>query len=168
MSDAQPETVEDCTPFPSPYHKNLYLSTIRMLGVQKVEVRFSGSGDSGQIDEVHFIKNGAEIAFAEVENVVLSWPEEGEKFVKSIGKWVRTGGEKDMTLEAITEKLTYDALQTTALDWVNNDGGQGVLEINFDESPPKIDLRVGINYISVDQHDFDFTNGMQEEKDDAP
>jgi hypothetical protein len=73
------------------------------------------------------------------------------------GTWEKRTKEEVMTLEKIAKDLTLQALEDQGLDWYNNDGGQGTLEIDFATSPPTITLDVGINYTSVDEHSFDFS-----------
>lgn len=152
MSDEQP----DFAPFPSPDHKTAFLSALRMLGVQDLEVQFSGGGDSGEVSGVSFTNNsGIEV---DVSDCKLNWPREGEKYDPKTQQWTRTKGCEDTALKDIAISLTYDALETTNLDWYNNEGGQGSLRISFDSSPPEIELYVGTNYTLTEDHTFHFSD----------
>jgi len=114
--------------FPSPKHRAVFLTTLRTLGVSKLVVTFSGGGDSGDIESV----------------------DANEEYKT----WTEVTKEGLMSIEEIAKELTFKALENEGLDWYNNDGGQGTLEIDFSTSPPTIQLDVGINYMSTEDHSF--------------
>ena len=62
---------------------------------------------------------------------------------------------KEVSLVGALEDLCYRALDEASMDWCNNEGGQGHLHIDFTESPPTIDLQLGINQMSTDDYSFD-------------
>ena len=64
----------------------------------------------------------------------------------------------------IIKQVTFDALEESGMDWYNNDGGQGYLTIDFNHSPPEIDLELGINHTATTDYSFSFN----EEDEDAP
>lgn len=99
------------------------LADLRLLNIKRVEVTFSGSGDNGQIDDaVAFLENGDDISLD------LPLP-----------------GHEDETVSAVTATLLNyevkkrsdlisnmaDALieKHVQLDWYNNEGGDGTLNI---------------------------------------
>lgn len=141
--------------FPSPTHRALFLSTLRTLGVGKLVVSFSGGGDSGDVDDIkaYNAEQTREIPLAET----IPWRVEEDRFNQETNEWEEISKEETLSLEKIAKELTLRALQDQGLDWYNNDGGQGSLEINFSTTPPTIQLEVGINYMSTEEHSFDYS-----------
>jgi len=141
--------------FPSPEHRAVFLTTLSTLGVAKLLVNFSGGGDSGDIESVDAYN--ADMKTEIPLTAQIPWSSEEKFFDMANQKWEKRTKEEVMTLEKIAKELTLQALEAQGLDWYNNDGGQGTLEIDFATSPPTITLDVGINYTSVDEHSFDFS-----------
>jgi hypothetical protein len=139
--------------FPSPKHRAVFLTTLRTLGVSKLIVTFSGGGDSGDIESVDAY-NADQTAAIQL-TAKIPWSSDESCFDEEHRTWTEVTKEGLMSIEAIAKELTFKALEDQGLDWYNNDGGQGSLEINFSTSPPTIQLDVGINYTSVEEHTFD-------------
>lgn len=138
--------------FPSEEHRTQLLATLRMLGAASALVEFSGSGDSGSIqDVVLHDSNGNAI---DISQQMLLWPVETQHMQGNT--WVKSVNKQLLPLEKILERITYEALEDCQLDWYNNDGGQGVFEINLTTSPPEIRLDVGINTMSTEDHRFTY------------
>jgi len=86
----------------------LLVTKVKDLGVDSIYIEFSGSGDSGDVDDVLFQRKGEDIS-----SMIETKIDEGsvELF-------------KDIAWQIINEKV--DAVG----DWVNNEGGFGHLEID--------------------------------------
>lgn len=78
-------------------------------GIKKVEIRYSGSGDDGAIDDVEPI-------FTEDEHNVKYNHKEHQEKVKAIKNWDKA---RDMIEEWVYSRLEGES------DWVNNEGGEG-------------------------------------------
>ena len=72
-----------------------------------------------------------------------------------------------MSLNLVIENVAYAAIESTGLDWYNNDGGQGTFEIDLTASPPTIHLGIGINYTETEDHSFNFSGSEENEGDEA-
>ncbi len=138
--------------FPSKEEKETLLTQLNLLGAKQVYVFFQGGGAEGQIEETYFKDNNDNIH--DIPNDMIAWTKQTYGEQKS-----ETTNE---TLVEVLEDLCYRALDETGWDWYNNDGGQGELIIDFTESPPKIDLSLGINTMSTEYHDYDL-NEVEEE-----
>ena len=141
--------------FPSPKHRAVFLTTLSTLGVAKLIVNFSGGGDSGDIDSIDAYN--ADMNTEIPLTAQIPWSSDENYFNMDEGTWEQRTKEEVMTLEKIARELTVQALEAQGLDWYNNDGGQGTLEIDFATSPPTITLDIGINYTSVEEHSFDLS-----------
>ena len=141
--------------FPSPKHRAVFLTTLRTLGVAKLVVNFSGGGDSGDIDSVDAYNAGQTAAIPLTTQI--PWSSDEKYFNMDEGTWEKRTKEGLMSIEEIAKELTLQALENEGLDWYNNDGGQGSLEIDFSTSPPTIQLDVGINYMSTEDHSFNLS-----------
>ena len=108
-------------------------------GVKKVKVSFSGSGDSGEVD-------GAEIdddydhpllkQHFTVMGDTTTWKGEELGFVTEEGL-------VDKTIAEIMDDVANAYADETGVDWYNNDGGFGSVELDLSEDPPV--LRTEIN-----------------------
>ena len=109
----------------------LTLTKLKDLGVERVEINFSGSGDSGDIDEVLcLVKEAEDITnsienFKPIENALADWAYD------IIGKKVNTVG-----------------------DWVNNEGGYGTIMIDV------YDKSYTLNYHQRTTEDYDWSDEM--------
>lgn len=159
--------------FPSEAHRDELLMRLKLLGIAVITVDFSGSGDSGNINDVLAqTADGVEVKLD--DQPLMSWMEETSTHNPVTRQWDKSYHPANLSLESILTKMAEQALEETNLDWYNNDGGQGEFTIDFRESPPKIELQVGINYTQTDEHEFVFS-GMEmqrgddeEEDDNAP
>jgi len=83
----------------------LTLMNCKELGVVEILIEFSGSGDSGDIDEIYFKTE---------DYVDVTASEKAEELIK------------DFALDIIASKVD------TVGDWVNNEGGYGHISIDVE------------------------------------
>jgi hypothetical protein len=128
---------------------------LKMLGVGRVVISFAGAGDSGEIDDMYLEDpNGT---FIEMPTDMVAWTKQvyGEQKPET----------KQVKLRDALEDIGYRVLDETGMDWYNNDGGQGELVIDLTEEPPSVVLKIGINYMHTDDHEFDYTDTVEKEED---
>lgn len=111
-------------------------------GATEIVVRFDGSGDSGSIDEVYIDLK---------EPLIVEYDEESTRYDGD--KWVTTSTTKQVPLRDALEQITYDMLEKTGIDWYNNDGGYG--ELNVDLVQGTIQLEVNSRYTEVTTDTFE-------------
>lgn len=111
-------------------------------GATEIVVRFDGSGDSGSIDEVYIDLK---------EPLIVEYDEESTRYDGD--KWVTTSTTKQVQLRDALEQITYDMLEKTGIDWYNNDGGYG--ELNVDLVQGTIQLEVNSRYTEVTTDTFE-------------
>jgi hypothetical protein len=123
------------------YMENLrrILPRLRQQGIETVTVSFEGSGDSGSIEHVdyHPQGNAAGITNEMVEHLST------QRYFDD-GAWRSTLTPEVTTLGDVVEALTYDYLEETGVDWCNNDGGYG--ELNIDVTNGTVSLEVNVRY----------------------
>lgn len=105
-------------------------------GATEIVVRFDGSGDSGSIDDVYIDLK---------EPLIVEYDEETTRYEDN--KWVTTSTTKQVQLTDALEQITYDMLEKTGIDWYNNEGGYG--ELNVDLVQGTIQLEVNSRYTEV-------------------
>lgn len=148
--------------FPTEEHRATLLSTLKLLSTARVVVEFAGSGDSGSIENVAVLDyNGAKV---DLTGHKLDWVTTSSTYKD--GKWVETSTPEVKELGAIIEQVAYAAIESTGLDWYNNEGGQGEFTIDFVTSPPTIDLEIGINYTQTEDYSFNFSGTEDETEGD--
>lgn len=113
-------------------HNSLYFENLRRVlpilrdhRIESVTVTFDGSGDSGSIDDIHFAPaaNADTIRDATIEHLAT-----GSVF--DDGQWRTAQTPQTATVYEAIEALTYDYLEETGINWYDNDGGFGNLEID--------------------------------------
>lgn len=121
--------------------RDAILDQLRALGVVRVEIRYSGSGDSGAVDEVHAYMAAAPDDPVHPNDVLPKTPE---------GVAIRVGNKllgRDTGLYRELEEFAYDALNEANVDdWVNNDGGEGSIEIDLTADPEQLESPIKIHH----------------------
>lgn len=131
--------------FPSKEEKQTLLTQLNLLGAKQVYVFFQGGGDDGQIEDVYYIDVHGDRK--DIPSDMISWT------TMTYGS--QQPDTRQTKLYDVLEDLCSRALDSTGLDWYNNEGGQGNFIIDFTESPPKIELQVGINTMSTEDYSYD-------------
>lgn len=105
-------------------------------GIVNIEAHYSGSGDDGQIDDFYFLKRGQE---SSDDSVIRD-----EELLKQI---------PTLTQVLYTEisDLAYQILENIE-DWVNNDGGYGIVKIDLLTGKYKIDNNIYITETETYKH----------------
>ena len=106
---------------------------LRARGVEQVTVLFEGSGDSGSIDDVLF-KGGPSDLPAER----IAWTR--QETVWQDGAWIEVETDAPLTFREVIESACLDWLNETGVDWYNNDGGFGELEIDVQAETVSLDV----------------------------
>jgi hypothetical protein len=104
---------------------------LRSFDVTDVEVRFSGSGDSGSIYEVNITPRPHD----EHKITLLSNKRDFHE-----GVWITQESEIELSLSDAIEQVVYDYLEMTGVDWYNGDGGQGNFLINLKNGTFELDV----------------------------
>lgn len=118
---------------------------LRAHQVKSVLVCFAGYGDSGQIENVHFQPAIPDCLQVEILERCRTW-DNGVCLSRVESKWC--------DIKAAVEAVVYDYLDSTQVDWYNNDGGQGEFELNMEKNV--ISLFVDVN-IHVTETQFSET-----------
>ncbi|HQR19549.1 MAG TPA: hypothetical protein PKV98_01695 [Burkholderiaceae bacterium] len=102
------------------FNKAAVLAALRALNVSTIRVTYSGSGDSGQLDQVDveppLPENPAPVEMKEREYV---------KFDEVARCWETAEKLVERPLEDAVESLCWDAIEAHCSGFENNDGGDG-------------------------------------------
>lgn len=113
------------------------LPILELHGVESVNVTFSGSGDSGAIDDVYYAPQiAASVRTTLLEQITLN------RVYDRI--WITTTASETVSLDQAIMNLTDNYLAETGVNWYDNDGGYGELEI--DVARRSVSLDVNVNY----------------------
>ena len=97
------------------------------LGVKQVIIRYSGSGDSGQIDDIFYIRSS-----------------DDEESSTDIGV--------NDTVHSIIESRSYTLLNPIE-DWYNNEGGYGTIKIEVPSGEYHIENNINIVNVETYEHE---------------
>ncbi len=115
------------------------LTVLRELGCQHYEATFSGSGDSGQIDDA---------TLSDQDGVVMPMPDRTVAITDTrrvrINDPILEGDRtvREMTLQQALEQLVYDAIEITNPGWENNDGAEGTVSLDVETGILSVNIRV--------------------------
>lgn len=118
---------------------------LKMLGIAKVQLAFSGSGDSGEIEYVDLLSANQEQI--EMPNDMVAWTKQvyGEQKAET----------KQVKLRDALEDIGYRVLDETGMDWYNNDGGQGNVFLNVGSDEVfGVNVDMEINITQTEDHEF--------------
>ena len=159
--------------FPNKEQKTIFLNMLKVLGGHVARVSFSGGGDSGEINDAELLD--ANMNHISMDGITFEWTTTTDQWVDAVGEGKqtdalgRTGSWKTVTITEtlpiadILKNVTEQMLEYEGLDWYNNEGGQGSLDILLYTTPPTITLNVGINEVVTHDHEFDYTDDDEDE-----
>ena len=125
------------------------VAEMKTHGIESVRVEFYGGGDDGQIEGVEWSKEPPADTRVDVVTEKRKYNLEGSF------KYTLVTETKSLPLEQAIEEITYDLLDKSGVDWVNNDGGSGYLEINLSkpEGAGTVEFSIHVHeLISHEQH----------------
>ena len=103
--------------------KQALLERFKRYGITYVVAEYSGSGDSGQVDDIQIEINGESKPLRD-----FTEPDD-DKIVAAVTAKLEGREHKNSFYDEV-EEFVYDALEFVgAEDWWNNDGGDGTLHI---------------------------------------
>ena len=94
--------------------------SLKRLGATSVVVSYSGSGDSGQIDQVSIYQDKTELKPVKKISILIAT----SKWNQESG-WIERVQSKSMPLADALEALVYDWIESEHAGWENNDGASG-------------------------------------------
>lgn len=124
-------------------NKNNILTALRAAGVKECTIRYSGSGDSGNLEEPDF---GAGVPFEftsshssaddvkiEQRNVTIGYDISGERLSwTTFARTYKVSEPKTVGLREAIENLCYAKLEDSQGGWEINDGSQGSFVIDVE------------------------------------
>lgn len=108
------------------------LVNLKDKGVTKIEITFSGSGDSGDIDELEFYTG---------TDYISNYSREDKPHMKDYISDEQYNKLRDACYELIDECIE-------GADWYNNDGGYGRIDINLES------MTADVEYSQRTTHDY--------------
>ena len=126
-----------------PANKTALFDALAAASITSVLVHFDGSGDSGQIEDVHATTGDqpAEIPDGNIEIAQLRW---GDANIERTTLSVR---------DAI-ESLAYDFLEQTHGGWENNEGAYGEFTFDVAQRTITLDYNERVETCEYSQHMF--------------
>lgn len=111
--------------------RNWLITELARLGIERVVIDYSGSGDDGSINEISAYKVGEDPdnlkVRHDVDEIFNSFHEPGQ-IATRVSNELLDRGEKN--LSTILSDFAYIALDHMSVpDWINNDGGGGKMTI---------------------------------------
>ena len=131
-------------------NKSSLVTAVKSLGITRIEVEFSGSGDSGQVDEVRYFVGKQQLGDVDAIKktlVVEASISDSTTWSEDKKEWVTTT--KSPNIEELVEQICYDLLSANHGGWEINEGSYGEFVFNFGKGN-KIDLTFNQRIESVE------------------
>jgi hypothetical protein len=141
--------------WPSEERRAAFIAYLRLNGVSKIVANFSGGGDCGEIESPEFFNAAGE--HINLTDTMLDWVERQSRWDDTHTSWQEYTSYAKKSVSYIAHDIVNQLVDSSGLDWYNNEGGQGCVVIDFLSSPPKVTVEMGINVTTVDEHEFDYT-----------
>jgi len=126
-----------------PINKATLFDALAAAGITTVIVKFDGSGDSGQIENIE-AQNGDD---------PVTIPDRAIEFLNAV--WCEPEiAHDDCTIRDAIEEMAYEFLRQTHDGWENEDGAHG--EFAFDVETRTITLDYNERYISSENYTHEF------------
>lgn len=146
------------------------LAILEAAGIDRVEVRFSGGGDSGQIDDVRYFCGEKDVLSEYVatrksayvdgkwEYVDVPAPKALDTVCVTVvshmydtekNKYVEVSREEKQSPDAVIEAHVYAELDACGVDWYNNEGGQGTYTFTLKDGKWTYEFTVEVNYLEI-------------------
>lgn len=122
----------------------LLLQPLRHLSIERVTISFDGSGDNGSVQDISFSPIPNQQLLDRPVSVITKTTAFDD------GQWRTTEGLQDRPICDALEEITYDYLEETGVDWVNDDGGFGELIINVQTASMQIEVSTRYSHSSVE------------------
>lgn len=145
-------------PFVDAEERDSFTAVIVSHGIKRAAIEFAGSGDSGQVDSVTFYDADGEIIVNADKIPGPLSTESYQEYDGSTKKYITKTRKVDAkTLGLVVEAIGYTLLESTDLDWFNNEGGEGTLTMEFGEDGKlAFTGEVSINYMETEDHSFEW------------
>jgi hypothetical protein len=126
-------------------NKDILFDLLENEKIEKFEVSFDGSGDSGQIEDISL---DSKILKKKVVGAILSAGNVYDPITKTTSqKW-----EKDVDVEGLIQGICYEVLEDSFGGWEINDGSYG--SFNFDVKKRKMTLEMNERVMEVNTEEF--------------
>ena len=126
-------------------------------GITKVTIRYSGSGDSGDIEEFNYFVGEKEVKLEDLVADPLKIADKvGKKASDNLkGKKTKpiTHHEFDLPPQDIIESALNQSTDLIDGDWYNNEGGQGTITINCKTGKVEIDAEFNYNEVRTESQE---------------
>ena len=113
-------------------NKAALVEAIKPFKLTRIEVEFSGGGDSGQIDEVRYFVGKEQLGDADtLKNKLVQQAQisDSTTYCETKKDWVTTT--KSPTIEELVEQICYDLLGANHGGWEINEGSFGEFVFSF-------------------------------------
>lgn len=104
-------------------NKKNILDALRSAGVTFVTVKYSGSGDSGQMDAFVCLNSFDESI--DCPTTIVRYIKHSHRYDKENEAYVNAYDQRESSLETAIESFFYDALESLHGGWENDAGGEG-------------------------------------------
>ena len=124
-------------------NKKALFDGLAAAGITSVLVRFDGSGDSGQIEDIDTM-SGGEPRDLPAGSIAIASPHWGDTEVQPI----------EISIREAVETMAYDFLAETHGGWENNEGAYGEFTFNVADRSIVLDYNERIETSEYTQHIF--------------
>lgn len=131
-----------------------YESQLRSLGVHQINGEFSGSCDSGQIDEVCVVDQAGDSLFERLNQIIVDVDEVNNHYQN--GEITKVKTTKKMSLYDVCFEIVDAYSMSSGTNWWDNDGGNGYIHILFED---EVTIEANTYYNVMESVNADYQDG---------
>lgn len=112
-------------------NRDRIIDALKQLDITRVVIAYSGSGDSGQIDEVSLYR-GNDLVEVKTELTMQTYK---SRWDADLSKWLEYSADESYVLPEALQNFVYDWIESEYSGWENNDGASGecTIEVSTNE-----------------------------------
>lgn len=104
---------------------------LKQLGITTVTIRFSGGGDSGQVDDIQY-----DPPLKEADKITFQIEKKSHFYDADLEEFIPQTSQVTVNLEEALDQFAMEWAESTGVDWYNNEGGCGSVTIDLTQTPP--------------------------------
>jgi hypothetical protein len=135
-------------------NKKSIIQALRDAHVAHVEASFQGGGDSGDIERSVAKNADGEVVDLGLAGVRVELIQTGSVYNIRTKRHDRTTEKVVKKLEEAINGFMNDALEQTGIDWYNNEGGQGSIEMNVKDGTVVVHMEQNVTTTENSEHEL--------------
>lgn len=134
-------------------NKDSVLRSLLSIGATRAVVTYNGSGDSGQVEEIRLFSGKKELVLKSDDRVKLYRGTTLFNPADKFDPWKTSFERIELSLDEALQQIAEDLLDYNGIDWYNDDGGYGEVEIDIKKQKLKLKHNQRVMSENYEEHE---------------